>query len=214
MPRLALQIIGGSPLTNGLLIQRDTDDHGPGWPERARCAGSGLDPDQWYPVASRRRAPRGGVRDRYRTSCPVRAQAWSCRCGAGTSASTVSGGPDRHRACLRCWASEPRGSWGRVARLVQRVWEVPQRKSGASWQQPHRPMTAPPGTGAQTPNWILARSLSCERYRRNCGAARPSRNCRLRGPGTGAIAVRPPDEPDGRRSRAAGGGTVLRGFRS
>ena len=71
---------------------------------QARCADSGLDPDQWYPVSIEpaRARHEAAAAIAICTSCPVRAIAWSCRCGTGMSASTVSGAacsPPTARTC-------------------------------------------------------------------------------------------------------------------
>jgi hypothetical protein len=64
-------------MTSSLLIQRLTDDDL--WARvarQARCAGSGLDPDQWYPVSIETAQARheAAAAIAVCTSCPVRAQ--------------------------------------------------------------------------------------------------------------------------------------------
>ena len=64
-------------MTSSLLIQRLTDDDL--WARvarQARCAGSGLDPDQWYPVSveTARARHEAAAAIAVCTSCPVRAQ--------------------------------------------------------------------------------------------------------------------------------------------
>ena len=64
-------------MTSSLLIQRLTDDDL--WARvarQARCAGSGLDPDQWYPVSTEPAQARheAAAAIAVCTSCPVRAQ--------------------------------------------------------------------------------------------------------------------------------------------
>ena len=81
-------------MASGLPAQRLTDDAL--WARvarQARCADSGLDPDQWYPVSIEpaRARHEAAAAIAVCIGCPVRARAWSCRCGTGTSASTVSG---------------------------------------------------------------------------------------------------------------------------
>ena len=63
-------------MTTSLLIQRLTDDDL--WARvarQARCAGSGLDPDQWYPVSIEpaRARHEAAAAIAVCTSCPVRA---------------------------------------------------------------------------------------------------------------------------------------------
>jgi Transcription factor WhiB len=64
-------------MTGSLLIQRLTDDALRAQVARqARCAGSGLDPDQWYPVSTEPAQARheAAAAIAVCTSCPVRAQ--------------------------------------------------------------------------------------------------------------------------------------------
>ena len=60
---------------------------------QARCADSGLDPDQWYPASTNpaRARHEAAAAIAVCASCPYGPSAWSCRCGTGTPASTVSG---------------------------------------------------------------------------------------------------------------------------
>jgi hypothetical protein len=126
-------------MTGSLLIQRLTDDDL--WARvarQARCAGSALDPDQWYPVSVEPAQARheAAAAIAVCTSCPVRAQCLELS--------------------LRHWDIGQHGVWGgliatdrvplrrragRPSRMPQgRQWpgscsasgEVPRRKSGAS----------------------------------------------------------------------------------
>ena len=64
-------------MTDSLLVQQLTDDALWGRVARqARCADSGLDPDQWYPVSveAARARHEAAAAIAVCTSCPVRAQ--------------------------------------------------------------------------------------------------------------------------------------------
>ena len=82
---------------------------------QARCADSGLDPDQWYPVSTEpaRARREAAAAIAVCAGCPVRPSAWSCRCGTGTSASTVSGAAWSPPTARSCAAGRPAGHRGR-----------------------------------------------------------------------------------------------------